>query len=259
MKRLLFLLLVACSASADWRVVRDGIEVQRITRGTMDAHVVRIDLRRADLRVVASDREDRSLTVSEFARRRQAIVAINGDYFTETMDTIGLAMDACGVWATAKPVRREPVVAVGKRRAAIDFFTKPKRWMTGAVAGWPMLVEGCAVKTTLPGSDFFTRAPHPRTAVGLSKDRRTLLFVVADGRREGVPGLTLPELAQFLFELGACTAINLDGGGSSAMWVEDAIVNRPSDPVERKVANHLAVILAEDYSGCDSRRRSSKE
>jgi len=72
-----------------------------------------------------------------------------------------------------------------------------------------------------------------------------LLLVVADGRREGVPGLTLPELAALLVEVGACTAVNLDGGGSSALWLRDRIVNRPSDGVERKVANHLAVVELE--------------
>ncbi len=81
-----------------------------------------------------------------------------------------------------------------------------------------------------------------------------MFIVVTDGRREGVPGLTLPELAQFMDELGACTVMNLDGGGSSAMWVEDQIVNRPSDGTERKVGNHLAVIAASEYSGCRERR-----
>jgi exopolysaccharide biosynthesis protein len=42
--------------------------------------------------------------------------------------------------------------------------------------------------------------------------------------------------------LGAYTAVNLDGGGSSALFLGDRIVNRPSDLVERPVANHLAVI-----------------
>ena len=78
--------------------------------------------------------------------------------------------------------------------------------------------------------------------MGLSRDRRTLLILVADGRREGVPGLTLPELAAVMVEAGACTALNLDGGGSSALWLRDRIVNRPSDGFERKVANHLGVV-----------------
>ena len=43
---------------------------------------------------------------------------------------------------------------------------------------------------------------------------------------------------------------NLDGGGSSALWLEDAIVNQPSDGTERKVGNHLAVVASHDYKGC---------
>ena len=81
-----------------------------------------------------------------------------------------------------------------------------------------------------------------------------LYFVVADGRRKGVPGMTLPELAEFLVkEVGACAAMNLDGGGSSAMWIEDRIVNQPSDGTERKVGNHVAVIAAGEYNGCRER------
>jgi exopolysaccharide biosynthesis protein len=87
-----------------------------------------------------------------------------------------------------------------------------------------------------------------------------MYFVVADGRREGVPGMTLPELALFMDqELDACAAMNLDGGGSSAMWVRDAIVNRPSDGPERKVGNHLAVVAASDYDGCSERVRRMKD
>lgn len=128
--------------------------------------------------------------------------------------------------------------------------------MRGAVSGWPMLVEDCEVLRELPGSDPFTRAPHPRTAAGVSRDGRTLYLVVADGRREGVPGMTLPELAEFFVsELQACRVMNLDGGGSSAMWVRDAIVNRPSDGPERQVGNHLAVVGAADYRGCAGKRR----
>jgi exopolysaccharide biosynthesis protein len=153
--------------------------------------------------------------------------------------------------------RNQGLVTVGRGRAEIQRNTqKVRRWMRGAVSGWPMLVEGCRVLRDLPGSDFFTRAPHPRTAVATSKDGRVLYFVVADGRRGDVPGMTLPALASFLVsELGACAAMNLDGGGSSAMWAGGAIVNRPSDGIERKVGNHLAVVGAADYRGCERKTR----
>jgi hypothetical protein len=58
--------------------------------------------------------------------------------------------------------------------------------------------------------------------------------------------------------LMACSAINFDGGGSSAMWVSDHIVNRPADGVERRVADHLAVVLASDLSECDVAEEAPK-
>ena len=252
-------LAFAISASADWREVAPGVDHQHIVRGSLDVHVVRIDLRHPNTKVIATKHSERGLTVSEYAKKVQAIAAINGDYFDPELRPIGKSAGACGLWWRGQKVqRRQGLVAVGAGRAEIQKRTQTIRsWMRGAVSGWPMLVEDCQPIADLPGSDAFTRGPHPRTAAATSGDGRTLYFVVADGRREGVPGPTLPELADFLVEeLGACRAMNLDGGGSSAMWVNDAIVNRPSDGVERKVGNHLAVVSAVDYSGC--RKRNAK-
>jgi exopolysaccharide biosynthesis protein len=247
--RFALLLLLACGpATADgWQRIVAGIDYQHVQRDGLDAHVVRVDLRVKSLEVVATAAAERGLTVSDFARGRGAMVAVNGDYFDAGLNPIGLAMGDGMIWARAdERLRRQEVVGVGPGRVRIfpraEPLREPKRWMTGAVSGWPMVVEDCAPVAALPGSAHFTLAPHPRTAVGLSRDRRRLLLVVADGRREGVPGPTLPELAALMVEMGACTALNLDGGGSSALWLRDRIVNRPSDGVERKVSNHLGVV-----------------
>ena len=69
----------------------------------------------------------------------------------------------------------------------------------------------------------------------------------------------MPELAALLVEVGACTAVNLDGGGSSALWLSGRIVNRPSDLVERPVANHLAVVPAADCTPGDASSRQKAE
>lgn len=253
--------LIATAALAEWERVADGVDYRRVTRDALDVHIARIDLDEPSLRVIATAEEDSGMTVSEFARKRDAIVAVNADYFDKEMRPIGLAIGPCGVWGEPQSMRRQPIVAVGEGRTEIlPHDAQIDDWMTGAVSGWPMLVASCEAIAELPGSDFFTRAPHPRTAVALSKDGRTLYLLVADGRREGVPGPTLPELAEFIVgELGACIALNLDGGGSSAMWVKDGIVNRPSDPIERTVVNHLAVIAASDYQRCERRTRSAKD
>jgi exopolysaccharide biosynthesis protein len=260
MRRALILvsLLIATSALAEWESVAPGVDYQHIVRGTIDVHVTRIDLRHPNTKVIASRKSDRGLTVSDFAKKTRAIVAINADYFDPQLQPIGRSMGACGVWWRGSKVpRKQGLVAVGAGRAEIQKNTqKTTSWMRGAVSGWPMLVEDCEVLRELPGSDPFTRAPHPRTAAGVSRDGKILYLVVADGRREGVPGMTLPELAEFFVsELQACRVMNLDGGGSSAMWVRDAIVNRPSDGPERQVGNHLAVVGAADYRGCDGKRR----
>ena len=256
--------LYATAALAGWTTVADGVEYQRFHEGSMDVHVTRVDLTNPELRVVASRESDRGLTVSEYARRTNALVAINADYFDEKLRPVGLAIGPCGVWSGTKDTEREGVVAIGNRRAEIypqkEVLAEGEPWMTSAVSGWPMLVRSCRALTAseLPGSDAFTRSPHPRTAVGLSEDGTTLYLVVADGRREGVPGLTLARLARFMAEeLGACAAMNLDGGGSSAMWVGEELVNRPSDKAERRVADHLAVVRAEDVPPCDVKEAAS--
>lgn len=88
---------------------------------------------------------------------------------------------------------------------------------------------------------------HPRTAIAALGDGRVLLLT-ADGRRapERV-GLTLDDLAALLIELGAREAINLDGGGSTAMVIEGKMVNFPTDATgERPVSDAIVVRPRQD-------------
>jgi exopolysaccharide biosynthesis protein len=238
--------------------VSEGIAYQRFSAAGEEIHVVRVELSNPNLKIVATRQGDRGTTVSEFAKRNKAIVAVNADYFSKEMQPVGLTLGPCGVWSGTKDTEREGLVVVGAGRADIipprEVLETPEAWMTSAVSGWPMVVKECQALTAsaLPGSDSFTRTPHARTAAGLSEDGKTLYLLVADGSREKVLGLTLARLAAFMRdELGVCEAINLDGGGSTAMWVDDAIVTKPSDGSERRVANHLAVIRASDFTPCE--------
>ncbi|MGB9632863.1 MAG: phosphodiester glycosidase family protein [Chloroflexaceae bacterium] len=87
----------------------------------------------------------------------------------------------------------------------------------------------------------------PRTAVGFDRARQTLVLVVVDGYQRGYSrGMTQQELADLFLEFGADTAMELDGGGSSTMVIEDRVVNRPPDTTgERHVANALLVFYRE--------------
>jgi hypothetical protein len=83
---------------------------------------------------------------------------------------------------------------------------------------------------------------HPRTAVGFTANNR-LIFFVTDGRQPlHSMGMTLPELAQAMKDLGCVEALNLDGGGSTTFWVKGAVLNKPSDGRERNVTSVLALV-----------------
>ena len=246
MKRSLFLLLLAWPASADWQEIATGIRYQRFQTRSSDVHVARVELGKVD--VVATREEDRGIRVSDFARRTGAIVAINGDFFDRERRPIGLTIGPCGRWEHSKDNARQSVVAFGSRRVEIYAgadVTAARSWMTAAVGGFPTLISGCRVRKTLPGPRRFTHAPHARSAIGFSRDEKVMYLVAVDGRRQGAPGMTLPQLAAWMREmLEVCSAINLDGGGSSAFWVGGRLVNDPSDGFERRVANHLGVVPA---------------
>lgn len=250
------LLLFAFAARAeDWTSVAPGVDYQEFTSENTDIHVTRIDLTNDTLQVVVTRESERGLKVSDFAKKNKAIAAINGDYFDDKLVPIGLTIGPCGPWEGSRDTQREGVVAIGEHKASIrrqaEIMDPPENWVAEAISGWPALVVNCDVVKKLPGSKSFTDSPHPRTAVGLSQDHQTLYFVVAEGRRAGVPGLTLPQLAEFMHdELSVCSAMNLDGGGSAALWVGDHIVNRLSDGVERNVGNHIAVIRRSDFTAC---------
>ncbi|MDR2038051.1 MAG: phosphodiester glycosidase family protein [Bacteroidales bacterium] len=84
---------------------------------------------------------------------------------------------------------------------------------------------------------------HPRTAIGFSKDAAKVYMVIVDGRAANYSGgVTTRQLADIISSAGAWTAVNLDGGGSTAMVVHDKIANKPSDGSTRAVTNALLAI-----------------
>jgi hypothetical protein len=120
-----------------------------------------------------------------------------------------------------------------------------------AVGGRPRLLRDSAVLGEVDsiGGAGFATTRHPRTAVGIAGNGRRVLFVVVDGRQPAYSvGMTNRELAGLMLALGARDALNLDGGGSTTMVVEDSsralhVVNKPSDPTgERTIGDALAIL-----------------
>lgn len=120
-----------------------------------------------------------------------------------------------------------------------------------AVGGRPMLTRDSVIvpEVETEGQASF-RARNPRTAAGIANDGKRLILVVVDGRQAPYSdGMTLRELATLMLALGSRDAINLDGGGSSALvhWSPDdkklRIANRPSDAAgERAVGDALGIV-----------------
>jgi hypothetical protein len=88
----------------------------------------------------------------------------------------------------------------------------------------------------------FAEGRHPRTLIGDAPDG-TIWLVTVDGRQPQLSvGMTLEELRTVAHRLGLANALNLDGGGSTTMWVRGAVVNSPSDAAgPRKVSDALLV------------------
>ena len=109
--------------------------------------------------------------------------------------------------------------------------------LAGVVSGGPRLVSNGRIAVAARAEGFdrpglygrFVLGRNPRTLAGVKADG-TLLLVTVDGRRPGRAGMSLPEAAGLMKSLGAVDALNLDGGGSTAMVIGGRVVNRPSDP-----------------------------
>ena len=95
------------------------------------------------------------------------------------------------------------------------------RRVAGAALGKPGLVENGKPSPTI---ERFASIRHPRTALGLRKDG-TLVILVADGRRERALGFTGPEMSEIFIRDGVENAINLDGGGSTTLYIHAEAVS----------------------------------
>lgn len=155
-------------------------------------------------------------------------------------DTIALrAAGAAAAWLSRRHIGdtveiRTAVVAASSGAPADE-----------VVGGFPLIVrDGRNVVAEQAGIvASFGPVRHPRTAAGWSSNPPLTVLVVVDGRQPGYSaGMTLDELAALMLRLGATEALNLDGGGSSALTVRGEVRNRPSDAAgERAVGNALAL------------------
>lgn len=190
------------------------------------------------------------------ARRATGVVAaVNADFFTPEGAPVGVevvegvvtswAERPTFAWRSGSP----PWMGSAREEAGVLRLG----WPAGAagdgstaVGGFPdLLDDGDRVgDLEVEARPSFAAARHPRTAVGWDVETGVVWLIVVDGRQPPYSsGMALPELVELFEALGAEEALNLDGGGSTALVVSGATINRPSDPTgERPVVNALALV-----------------
>ncbi|MGH7475404.1 MAG: phosphodiester glycosidase family protein [Longimicrobiales bacterium] len=116
------------------------------------------------------------------------------------------------------------------------------------VGGFPELLrDGQRAAERDRVAPAFGALRHPRTALGIDRDRSAVLLVTVDGRQAPYSdGMTLGELTRLLLRLGADDALNLDGGGSTTMAIGGQVVNRPSDREGERAVGNAILVHADD-------------
>ena len=130
----------------------------------------------------------------------------------------------------------------GAKEVKIDIKTTPE-WkdVEHIISGGPYLVKNGEVFVDMTAQKLQSiGGRNPRTAIGYTKDN-DLIMIAADGREGSSIGLTLVELANLMKSLGCINAINLDGGGSTVMYVNGQIVNKPQQIGGIALSNALVI------------------
>jgi exopolysaccharide biosynthesis protein len=142
------------------------------------------------------------------------------------------------VSTSAQPIPENGFVVVGPAQKLNEFSkVKDVKFEVSTIPDWnnvnhiisggPYLVKDAQVYVDVTEQKLGAiGGRNPRSAVGYTADGN-LIIVAVDGREEASVGLTLTELANFMKSIGCVNAMNLDGGGSTVLYVNGKVVNNP--------------------------------
>ena len=138
-----------------------------------------------------------------------------------------------------------------KKDVELDIKTSPEwKGVKHIISGGPYLVKDGEVYVDMTAQKLQSiGGRNPRSAIGYTSDRNIILVAV-DGREGSSIGMTLMELANFMKSAGCIGAINLDGGGSTVMYVKGKVVNKPQMTGGIPLSN--AIILSEKTKSANS-------
>ena len=167
---------------------------------------------------------------SSIASSVGAVLAVNGDYYGAQRS--GYVIRNGVLYRNSSGGGEDLVIYADGTFGIIDEneITAEELLADGAwnvLSFGPALVQNGEITVTEDEEVGKAMASNPRTAIGVIDDLH-YVFVVADGRTNESSGLSLYELAQLMQQIGAKTAYNLDGGGSSSMVFLGNVINNPT-------------------------------
>lgn len=109
------------------------------------------------------------------------------------------------------------------------------------ISGGPYLIKDGAVFIDVTAQKLSAiTGKNPRTAIGYTAENE-FIMVTVDGRENASVGMTLGELARMMKDFGCINAMNLDGGGSTVMYVQGRVVNNPAQKGGIPISNALTI------------------
>jgi len=200
---------------------------------------------------------DSLVRTSDLAERQESTAAINGGFFDmkaggsvtylradgQTINDTGasLVKQKNEILEGAVVINKQGRLQIrrGKR------IQRKKRYEDVLVTGPLLLYRGKAEPLV---DRAFNNDRHPRSCL-CTDDQQNVYFITVDGRHEQAAGMSLHDLTRFVQDLGCTTAINLDGGGSTTLYLRSqGVINHPSDnrqfdaEGERPCANAILAI-----------------
>jgi len=171
-------------------------------------------------------------------------VAVNNNKVTEiSKNSLSIAKNGFVIVGSEKQLGKLKV----NDEVKIKFSTNPD-W-TGikhAISGGPYLIKEGKIFIDVNDQKLGSiGGRNPRTAVGYTQDNKFIMITI-DGRQKGSNGATFGELAEIMKKLGCINAMNLDGGSSTQMIVQNRVVNHPLNRGGSYVASGLIVKVNEN-------------
>lgn len=204
-------------------------------------NILLVNTRKREISLVYNPAEN--LPVSQQAESSDALAAVNGGFFNikdggsvTYIRTDGKIHESDTALKWKRNINMNGSLLIDLNGRVLIIEGQSNEWYDNnpdfkdVLLTGPLLLQNMQ-KSVLPGTSLVTQK-HPRTAIGLRSKFRILLVTV-DGRSEFAAGMTLEELTSLMLSLRCIDAVNLDGGGSTTMWIRNkpynGIVNMPSD------------------------------